>query len=139
LPDENSPAFPTGPEKTTIPENAAEPNFERPSLPADSGIQLDAPAEPLRRTMKKYITKQYADRRPRYGEWHAPKKATYGKKEGLLYRVEFSILVPNLYQGREERQSLNYYVFVVNGKIVTGEALRGGWETVKTFKILGNP
>jgi hypothetical protein len=117
-----------------LPKDGADLNAER--LPSQG-----TPTGQLKRNMENYIKNHYAGTgmQPRLKGWQAHKKATYGKREGWLYRVELVVLTGTQGTGRRDKLLLNYYVFVVNSSIVHGEPTRGGWETVKEFKILGNP
>jgi hypothetical protein len=86
--------------------------------------------------IERYIRADIPNRSLRLDHWHAALKASDGQKEGMLYRIEFSVAVVNLRETKMERRNSNYYVFVVNDRIMTKQITPAGWEAVKICKIL---
>jgi hypothetical protein len=100
------------------------------------------PAEPddrLQSIIERYIRADIPNKSLRIDRWHSPLKATDGNKDGLLYRIEFSISVVNLRDTKMERRSSNYYLFVVKDSIIAKQITPAGWEAVKICKILDKP
>jgi hypothetical protein len=92
--------------------------------------------ERIRNMIERYIRADIPNRSLRLDHWHPPLRASDGQKEGLLYRIEFSISVVNLRDANIERRNSNYCVFVVNERIMTKQITPAGWKAVKICKIL---
>jgi predicted Zn finger-like uncharacterized protein len=97
-----------------------------------------APNDPLRGMLERYIRSDNPSKSLRIEHWHQPVRAATSQKEGLLYRVEFSIAIVNLGEGRMDRRSSNYYLFVADNDIVAKQIAPSGWGAVKICRILEN-
>ena len=89
--------------------------------------------------MERYIRADNPNKSLRIEHWHSPAKATDGQREGLLYRVEFSVPVVNLREAKIERRTSNYYLFILGEKIIAKQITPSDWDAVKICKVLDNP
>jgi hypothetical protein len=93
------------------------------------------PEDGMKRMIEKCIRNDISSKSLRIEHWHPPRRARDSQKEGLLYRVEFSVQVVNLREGQMQRRNSNYYLFIVDDSIIGKQINPSGWEAVNICKI----